>query len=64
MSDLSGMLVTTMEKEKLVSQLVEDLVSMHKVGAIELEYWETARLLVDKYYNVNYTAKVEIGDKK
>ena len=49
-------------KDHVVARLAEDLVEMHSVGAIELEYWETARLLVEQYYNV--FTKVMIGDKK
>ena len=49
-------------KDHVVARLADDLVEMHSVGAIELEYWETARLLVEQYYNV--FTKVMIGDKK
>ena len=50
------------DKERIIRALVDDLVQMHKDTAIELEYWENARLLVEKYYHV-YT-KVTIGSKK
>ncbi len=49
-------------KDHVVARLAEDLVEMHSVGAIELEYWETARLLVEQYYDVH--TKVMIGAKK
>lgn len=49
-------------KERIIRALVDDLVQMHKDTAIELEYWENARLLVEKYYHV-YT-NVTIGAKK
>lgn len=49
-------------KEHVIAKLADDLVEMHNGTAIELEYWENARLLVEQYYNV-YT-KVMIGDKK
>lgn len=50
------------DKERIIRALVEDLVQMHRDTAIELQYWENARLLVEKYYNV-YTS-VTIGAKK
>lgn len=50
------------DKERIVRALVDDLVQMHKDTAIELEYWENARLLVEKYYHV-YT-NITIGPKK
>jgi hypothetical protein len=46
----------------ITKKLAEDLVEMHIVGAIELEYWETARLLVEQYYEVNN--KVTVGARK
>lgn len=49
-------------KERIIRALVDDLVQMHKDTAIELEYWENARLLVEKYYHV-YTSVI-IGAKK
>ena len=49
-------------KEHITARLADELVEMHNATAIELEYWETARLLVEQYYNV-YT-KVMVGDKK
>jgi hypothetical protein len=49
-------------KEHITARLADDLVEMHSVGAIELEYWETARLLVEQFYDVH--TKVMIGAKK
>lgn len=46
----------------VIPALVEDLVEMHKSTAIELEYWENARLLVEQFYHVDTT--VTIGEKK
>lgn len=47
--------------ERLAEKLAADLVEMHNDTAIELEYWETARLLVELFYDVK--TKVEIGEK-
>jgi hypothetical protein len=47
--------------EHITAKLADDLVEMHNVGAIELEYWETARLLVEKYYDVS--TKITIGER-
>jgi hypothetical protein len=48
--------------ERIAKALADDLVQMHKDTAIELEYWENARLLVEKFYDVK--TLVLIGDKK
>ena len=48
--------------EHINRRLAKELVEMHDCGAIELEYWETARLLVEQYYEV--FNKVIIGGKK
>lgn len=48
--------------EHINKRLASELVEMHDCGAIELEYWETARLLVEKYYEVR--TKIIIGGKK
>lgn len=48
--------------DHITKRLADDLVEMHQCGAIELEYWETARLLVEHYYNVR--THILIGDKK
>jgi len=49
-------------KEHIVARLADELVEMHNATAIELEYWETARLLVEQYYNVRTV--IVIGAKK
>lgn len=49
-------------KEHIVERLADELVEMHNATAIELEYWETARLLVEQYYYTN--TKVTIISKK
>lgn len=49
-------------KEHIVARLADELVEMHNATAIELEYWETARLLVEQFYNVRTV--VVIGSKK
>ena len=48
--------------EHIIPRLADELVELHNCGGIELEYWETARLLVEQFYNVN--TKVMIGEKK
>jgi len=48
--------------DRICKALADDLVQMHKDTAIELEYWENARLFVEKFYHVRTT--VVIGDKK
>ena len=47
--------------ERVAEKLCADLIEMHKVGAIELEYWENARLLVELFYDVK--TKVDIGEQ-
>lgn len=46
---------------RITERLADDLVTMHNDTAIELEYWENARLLVEKYYHVD--TSVKIGEK-
>jgi len=48
--------------DRIVRALADDLVQMHKDTAIELEYWENARMLVEKFYDVKTV--VMIGAKK
>jgi hypothetical protein len=52
--------------ESIAKRLADDLVSMHKDTSIELEYWENARLLVEKYYVVNIEATIvrKLTDKE
>lgn len=45
--------------ESIAERLADDLVQMHKDTGIELEYWENARLLVEKFYNVSTNVVVE-----
>jgi hypothetical protein len=48
--------------DRITKALADDLVQMHKDTAIELEYWENARLFVEKFYDV--TTVIMIGAKK
>ena len=48
--------------ERISKALADDLVKMHNDTAIELEYWENARMFVEKFYNVSTT--VTIGAEK
>lgn len=50
------------ELTPLITKLADELVEMHALGAIELEYWETARLLVELCYETSI--KVTIGEKR
>jgi hypothetical protein len=44
---------------ELLARLADDFVEMHDVGAIELEYWETALEVVEMFYQTK--KKVSIG---
>lgn len=48
--------------DHVAKRLADDLVEMHNATAIELEYWETARLLVEQFYDVKTV--IMIGAKK
>jgi hypothetical protein len=48
--------------DRICKALADDLVKMHNDTAIELEYWENARLFVEKFYDVRTV--VLIGAKK
>jgi len=48
--------------EELSERLAEELVDCHKATAIDLGYWETARELVERYYEVK--VDVTVGNKK
>lgn len=48
--------------ERISKALADDLVQMHKDTAIELQYWENARMFVEKFYNVS--TEVVIGAEK
>ena len=47
---------------KLVEQMADELVELHNQTGIDLEYWQTARLIVEMFYDVN--TKVTIGKKR
>ena len=48
--------------DRISKALADDLVQMHKDTAIELEYWENARMFVEKFYHVS--TEVVIGAEK
>lgn len=48
--------------DRISKALADDLVQMHKDTAIELEYWENARMFVEKFYDVK--TSVTIGAEK
>jgi hypothetical protein len=47
---------------ELLERLAEELVRMHNETAIDLGYWETAREVVERFYDVKVT--LEIKEKK
>jgi preprotein translocase subunit SecB len=48
--------------EELAERLADELVATHNETAIDLGYWETARELVERFYEVS--VKVTISNKK
>lgn len=52
--------------DKLLQQLADDFVDLHKRGGIELEHWDTAKQFVDHFYKSvsAYRLHVEIRDKR
>lgn len=48
--------------ELLTRRVVDDLIEMHSVGAIELEQWDNAKRLVNLFYHVN--TQVVVGGKR
>ena len=52
--------------DKLLQQLADDFVDLHKRGGIELEHWDTAKQFVDNFYRTKAIQRiyVEIGQKR
>jgi preprotein translocase subunit SecB len=48
--------------EELAERLADELVETHNSTAIDLGFWETARELVERFYEVN--VEITIGNKK
>jgi hypothetical protein len=41
-----------------MERLADELVEMHELTAIDLAYWETARELVERFYDVQITLTI------
>lgn len=48
--------------EQLAERLADELVNSHRDTSIDLGYWETARELVERFYEVTVT--VTVNNKK
>ena len=48
--------------DELAERLADELVETHNATALDLAYWETARELVERFYEVN--VEVVIGNKR
>lgn len=48
--------------EELAERLADELVDTHNATGIDLGYWETARELVERFYEVR--VRIQIGNKK
>jgi len=54
--------VKHLNSDELLERLADELVEMHKGTFIELGTWETAREIVERFYEVDVI--VAIGNKK
>jgi hypothetical protein len=54
--------VKHLTNDELLERLADELATMHKETYIELGSWETARELVERFYEVN--TEVTIGRRK
>lgn len=54
--------VKHLTNDELLKRLADELVMSHNETAIDLGYWETAREVVERFYDVNVT--LEIKEKK
>jgi RNase P/RNase MRP subunit p30 len=54
--------VKHLSSDELLERLADELVEMHNGTYIELSTWETAREVVERFYEVDII--VAIGDKK
>jgi len=50
--------VKHLTKTELMERLADELVEMHELTAIDLAYWETARELVERFYDVQITLTI------
>ena len=44
--------VKNLTNDELLERMADDFVQMHKETAIDLGYWETAREVVERFYDV------------
>jgi hypothetical protein len=54
--------VKHLTNDQLLERLADELVDTHEETAIDLACWETAREVVERFYEVNVS--VSIGEKK
>ena len=45
--------------DELLKRLVDELVEMHRGTYIDLGYWETARIAVERFYRVNVILEIK-----
>ena len=54
--------VKHLTNDELLERIADELVATHNETGIDLGYWETAREIVERFYEVDVI--VAIGDKK
>lgn len=54
--------VKHLTNDELLERLADELVNSHNETGIDLGYWETAREVVERFYDVKVT--LEIKEKK
>jgi Tat protein secretion system quality control protein TatD with DNase activity len=54
--------VKKLTNDELLERMADDLVEMHRDTGIELEFWETAKEVVQRYYHIS--ASVVVHGKK
>lgn len=55
--------VKHLTSEELLERMALELVGMHEQTAIDLGYWETAREIVERFYNVQVTLIINKKEK-
>jgi hypothetical protein len=56
--------VETLEFNKLLEKLADEIAELHNVGGIELEQWDTAYQFVKVYYNTEEMVQIAIRGKR
>jgi Tat protein secretion system quality control protein TatD with DNase activity len=54
--------VKELNNDELLERMADELVSMHNETGIDLSYWEAAKEVVERFYNIN--ASVVVHGKK